>query len=375
MKRRIWLLPLFITIFFNVFLGFIPTFAAESAPFSLSAQTYALLDGQSRTVLCARGERVRLPMASTTKIMTALVALQELPLDTVISIPKEAVGIEGSSVYLCEGDRYTLEELLYALLLQSANDAAAAIALAVGGSLPRFAELMNEKADELGLTDTHFVTPHGLDDPQHYTTAEDLGLVACEALSDPTFAKIVATRRHTFQTVEGEKARVLLNHNKLLVFYEGTVGVKTGFTKKSGRCLVSAARRDGLLLVAVTLNAPSDWSDHTLLFNYGFENYESRLLAAPNEFSYTLPLFNVDQTVEVSNPDEIRVTLRKGEPAPTPRFHLYPRPVAPVTAENTAGYVLYSYQGKTLSFPLTFRESVSLPKIKKGWFDIFRKKV
>ncbi len=373
MKRRIRLLPLFITLFFNIFAGFIPTFATESAPFSLSAQTYALLDGQSRTVLCARGERVRLPMASTTKIMTALVALQELALDTVVSIPKEAVGIEGSSVYLCEGDRYTLEELLYALLLQSANDAAAAIALAVGGSLPRFAELMNEKADELGLTDTHFVTPHGLDDPQHYTTAEDLGLVACEALSDPTFAKIVATRRHTFQTVEGEKARVLLNHNKLLVFYEGTVGVKTGFTKKSGRCLVSAARRDGLLLVAVTLNAPSDWSDHTLLFNYGFENYESRLLAATNEFSYTLPLFNMDKTVEVSNPDEIRVTLRKGEPAPTPRLQLYPRPVAPVTAENTAGYVLYSYQGKTLSFPLTFRESVSLPKIKKGWFDIFRK--
>ncbi len=375
MKRHFWLLPLFIFLFFNIFVGFLPTSATEKAPFSLSAQAYALLDGQSRTVLCAKGERVRLPMASTTKIMTALVALGELPLDTVVTVPKEAVGIEGSSVYLCEGDRYTLEELLYALLLQSANDAAAAIALAVGGTLPRFAELMNEKADEIGTADTHFVTPHGLDDPLHYTTAEDLALIAAEALLDPTFAKIVATRRHTFQTVEGEKARVLLNHNKLLVFYEGTVGVKTGFTKKSGRCLVSAARRDGLLLVAVTLNAPSDWSDHTLLFNYGFENYESRLLAAPHELSYTLSLFNTDKTVTVTNPDEIRMTLRRGDPTPTPILHLYPHPLAPVTAGNNAGYVLYAGKDSTLSFPLTFRDTVSLPKIKKGWFDIFRKKV
>ncbi len=375
MKRRFWLLPLFIFLFFNIFLGFLPTFAAEAAPFSLSAQAYTLLDGQSRTVLCAKGERLRLPMASTTKIMTALVALRELSLDTVITIPKEAVGIEGSSVYLCEGDRYTLRELLYALLLQSANDAAAAIALAVGGSLPRFAELMNERAEEIGAHDTHFVTPHGLDDPMHYTTAEDLALIAAEALLDPNFATIVATRRHTFQTVDQEKARVLLNHNKLLVFYEGTVGVKTGFTKKSGRCLVSAARRDGLLLVAVTLNAPSDWSDHTALFDYGFKNYESRLLAAPNELSYSLPLFNTDKTVEVSNPDEIRITLRRGEPTPMPRVSLYPHPVAPIAADDVAGYVLYSHRNKTLSFPLTFRESVSLPQIKKGWFDIFRKKV
>lgn len=375
MKRRFWLLPLFIFLFFNIFCVVLPASAAPSAPFSLSAQAYTLLDAQSRTTLCAQRERVRLPMASTTKIMTALIALEELPLDTVIKIPKEAVGIEGSSVYLCEGDRYTLEELLYALLLQSANDAAAAIALSVGGSLPRFAELMNEKADEIGLTDTHFVTPHGLDDPLHYTTAEDLALIAAEALSDPTFSKIVATRRHTFQTVEGEKPRVLLNHNKLLVFYEGTVGVKTGFTKKSGRCLVSAARRDGLLLVAVTLNAPSDWSDHTLLLDYGFENYESRLLAAEGELSYSLPLFNTDKTVTVSNPDEIRITLRRGESTPMPRLSLYPHPVAPITADDVAGYVLYSYQNKTLSFPLTFKESVSLPKIKKGWFDIFRKQV
>ncbi len=374
MKRLFWLLPAFISLLFHIFVGFLPTFAAETAPFSLSAQSYALLDAQSRTLLCAKGERLRLPMASTTKIMTALVALEALPLDTVITVPREAVGIEGSSVYLCEGDRYTLEELLYALLLQSANDAAAAIALAVGGSLPRFAEKMNAKADEIGLDDTHFVTPHGLDDPQHYTTAEDLGLVACEALSDPTFARIVATRRHTFTTVEGEKPRVLLNHNKLLVFYEGTVGVKTGFTKKSGRCLVSAARRDGLLLVAVTLNAPSDWSDHTRLFDYGFENYESRLLAAPHTLSYTLSVFNTDRAVTVTNPDEIRMTLRRTDPTPTPSLALYPHPLAPLTEGSTAGYVLYSHRDTTLSFPLTFRESVALPKIKKGWFDIFRKK-
>lgn len=375
MKRRIWLLPSFIFLIFSVFIGALPSFAAEAAPFSLSAQAYTLLDAQSRSVLLAKNERRRLPMASTTKIMTALVALEAMPLDTVIAVPKDAVGIEGSSVYLCEGDRYTLLELLYALLLQSANDAAAAIALSVGGSLPHFAELMNQKANEIGAIDTHFVTPHGLDDPMHYTTAEDLALIAAEALSDPTFAKIVATRRHTFQTVEGEKARVLLNHNKLLVFYEGTVGVKTGFTKKSGRCLVSAARRDGLLLVAVTLNAPSDWSDHTLLLDHGFKNYESKLLADKGELSYTLSLFNTDKTVTVSNPDEIRITLRRGDPAPIPRLSLYPHPLAPIKADKLAGYVLYSYQNKTLSFPLTFQESVPLPKIKKGWFDIFRKKV
>jgi D-alanyl-D-alanine carboxypeptidase/D-alanyl-D-alanine carboxypeptidase (penicillin-binding protein 5/6) len=209
-------------------------------------------------------------MASTTKIMTALVALENYDLDAPIKIPKKAVGIEGSSLYLVEGEVLTLRELLYALMLRSANDAAAAIAITVGGSVSDFADMMNEKAEEMGLTDTHFDNPHGLDSEEHYTTARELALITAEALKNEVFREIVSTYKKSLPLGNVPDRRLVVNHNRLIRTYEGCIGVKTGFTKKDGRCLVSAAERDGITLIAVTLNAPNDWSDHKRMLDSGF---------------------------------------------------------------------------------------------------------
>ncbi len=262
----------------------------------VSAQAAVLLECNSGDVVFEKNGTVRLPMASTTKIMTALVAIERGELEKLYAIPPEACGVEGSSVYLNPGELLTLEELLYAVLLQSANDAAAAVAILIGGNIPGFAALMNEKAAELALSDTHFTNPHGLDDPDHYTTALDLARLSSYALENPTFARIVATCKTTIplgrfpdKTEQPEGTRVLVNHNRLLRQYPDIIGVKTGFTKRCGRCLVSAAEQNGVRLVAVTLNAPDDWRDHRVMLDDGFTKYESVTLAEPGSFTVEIP--------------------------------------------------------------------------------------
>ena len=243
-------------------------------------------DGQLR-VVWEKNANEKLPMASTTKIMTALVALDRLPLDRRVTARAEACGIEGSSIYMKVGETFTVEELLYALLLQSANDAATLIALETAGSVEAFAALMNEKAAALGLRDTHFENPHGLDAEGHYTTARDLAALSCAALSVPQFREIVSTVRRTIG--EGESARTLVNHNRMLTAYDGAIGVKTGYTKKSGRCLVSAAERGGVTLVAVTIDDGDDWRDHAAMLDYGFAGLESVVLCEAGEIWRDLP--------------------------------------------------------------------------------------
>ncbi len=336
----------------------LPSAAAEP-PEAISAECAVLTDAATGRILFAKNADKRHPMASTTKIMTALVALEKCPLDTVVTVHPGAVGVEGSSVYLKAGSRYTMEALLHALLLQSANDAAEAIAYAVAGSVPAFVDLMNEKAAALGLSDTHFDNPHGLDGDTHYTTAAELAAITRAALELPEFQRIVATRRHVFATVEGEEARTLINHNKLLLLYDGAVGVKTGFTKRCGRCLVSAASRDGLTLIAVTLDAPSDWHDHTAMLDYGYSMLESRLVAEPFSLALTVPVFGKDATVRVTNSEEIRITLDKSATSPTPVYELFPAPPLPVTKGALAGYVRYtSRDGQTVTSPLIYAESI-----------------
>ncbi len=268
MFRKTVLYCIISAIFIGVFVPF--SAHAEGLDISVSASSAVLIEAESGRVLYAKDADKRRPMASTTKIMTALVALENHDLDAPIKIPKEAVGIEGSSLYLTEGETLTLHELLYALMLRSANDAAAAIAIAVGGSVADFAEMMNEKAEEMGLTDTHFDNPHGLDSEEHYTTARELALITAEALKNEVFREIVSTYKKLLPLNGVPDRRLVVNHNRLLRTYDGCIGVKTGFTKKDGRCLVSAAERDGVTLVAVTLNAPNDWNDHKKMLDSGF---------------------------------------------------------------------------------------------------------
>ncbi|MBQ9167674.1 MAG: D-alanyl-D-alanine carboxypeptidase [Oscillospiraceae bacterium] len=237
---------------------------------ALSAEHAILVDAQTGRVLYEKGADDRSLIASTTKIMTALVVCEQCNVLDRMRIPKEAVGIEGSSMYLREGEVLTIQELLYGLMLQSGNDAAVALAIYCGGTVEGFVELMNDKARNLGLTGTHFENPNGLDAPEHYSTARDLAVLTSYAMENPIFAKTVSTKTVTAGN------RALKNHNKLLWSVEGADGVKTGFTKAAGRILVSSATRDGRRLIAVTINAPDDWNDHAALLADGFSGFSVR---------------------------------------------------------------------------------------------------
>ncbi len=284
--------------------------AGSAAPPSVSAKGAVLMEVESGTVIFGKNENAQMPMASTTKIMTALVALERMPPDALVTVTEASVGVEGSSIYLTVGETLSMEDLLYALLLESANDAAETIAVAVAGNVPAFAALMNEKASELGLTDTHFINPHGLDAEGHYTTAKELACLTRAALENEHFRRICSTRRRIIPLRGKEGVRLLLNHNKLLASYDGCIGVKTGFTKKTGRCLVSAAERDGVSLIAVTLGAPDDWRDHTAMLDYGFSLYRSVTLCEPGFYNAPLPLVAGScEYVMVENTETLSVVL------------------------------------------------------------------
>lgn len=230
---------------------------------------YILMECDTRQVIKSENEDVCLPIASTTKIMTALVAVENAKLDDVFTATKNAQCQEGSSIYLREGDRMSVENLLYGLMLNSGNDAAVALAEGVSGNTEAFCRLMNEKAKEIGCKNTNFKNPNGLHEDGHYSTAYDMALIMAYAMKNEELAKIMATKRYTID--DGEGIVYLKNHNKLLWQYEYCTGGKTGFTKAAGRCLVTSAEKDGVRLVAVTLNCPDDWKEHKALFDYGFE--------------------------------------------------------------------------------------------------------
>ena len=244
---------------------------------AISAQKAIVLDAQTGRVLYAHCENERALIASTTKIMTALVVCEQCNVLDRMQIPKEAVGIEGSSMYLREGEVLTLQELLYGLMLRSGNDAAVALAIYCGGTVEGFAELMNDKAHRLGMENTHFVNPNGLDAPGHYSTAKDMAILAAYAMENPIFYQTVSTKTVTI----GE--RVLQNHNKLLWRVEGADGVKTGYTKAAGRILVSSTTRQGRRIIVVTINDPNDWRDHEKLIEDAFSRYEIQTLVSAGE--------------------------------------------------------------------------------------------
>ena len=340
MRKR--LLPILLLL--SIALLCLPAEAAPtgSAP-SVSAASALLMDADYGLILYEKDADRRLPMASTTKIMTALTALAHASGDTVITVPPDAVGVEGSSVYLAAGEKLTLCDLLYALLLQSANDAAAAIAIGIGGSIAGFADLMNAEAARLGLTDTHFANPHGLDAEEHYTTARELAIITRAALDVPLIRQIVGTVKATVPQGDQPDARLLVNHNRLLRSYDGAIGVKTGFTKKSGRCLVSAAERDGVRLIAVTLNAPDDWRDHTAMLDYGFAQFRSVPLCRTGDAAFSLPVTGgIADTVPLNYAEDCTVALPIGHRPVTvtveaPRFLF-----APVEADTVRGEAVYA---------------------------------
>lgn len=230
-----------------------------------------VMELQSRRILYASNADTRLPMASTTKILTAITVLENAPsLNEELIIPESATGIEGSSVYLKSGDKYTVEDLLYGLMLRSGNDCATALALRFGGSIGGFSAKMNKVAQASGAVESNFENPHGLPCADHYTTARDLSLITCYAMQNPTFEKIVSSKFYA--------PRSWQNKNKLLRLYDGAIGVKTGYTKEAGRCLVSCAKRENMTLVCTLLNCPTTYERTMVLFDDAFSAYKNVLL-------------------------------------------------------------------------------------------------
>lgn len=313
---------------------------------SVSARAAALYQPDSDTFLFRKNHGMRLPMASTTKIMTAILAVEsDVDRDEPQEVSEKSVGIEGSSAYLKAGDRVTMRELVYALLLQSANDAAVEIACRIGGDVDGFADMMNEKARELGLNDTHFTNPHGLDDEEHYTTAEDLARLAAYALNNEDFAAVCSTYKKTLTTCD--RVRTYVNHNKLLHRYDGAIGVKTGYTVRCGRCLVGAAERDGLRLVSVTLDAPNDWNDHEAMLDYGFSQMEMLTLASTYEYSYDIPLTD-GGTIRVTNTDELTFPVTRGKHTVKDEVMLQRFFSAPIKAGEALGKIRFKVDGQVV---------------------------
>ncbi len=356
--------------------------AAQAEP-SVSAPAAVLTDDDTGVVLFAQNEVDQASPASTAKIMTSLLALEQAAVSNPsITLTAEMVTVEGSSMGLRVGYRLTLRDLAVGMLTVSGNDAANSAAIAMAGSLPEFAKRMNERAAELGMTDTHFVTPSGLDNPEHYSTAYDMALLGRAALENADFLSICSQKQVSVTFESPEQTVRYSNHNRLLSRYEGCIGIKTGFTKKSGRCLVSAAERNGVRLVVVTLNAPDDWNDHERMFDYGF----SLLRAYPLDDSgvmLSLPVVGGEQeAVSVAGSKGDALALTEAQAAGLRRVVELPRfAYAPVSVGQVVGAVRYELDGKTVAvLPLTAAQDVAAlePEISvwkrllawlAGWFS------
>ena len=302
--------------FFSLFLVSVICFvnsvyAAE--PAGGYARAAIVIDGGTGKVLYEKNIYEKLGMASTTKIMTALCGIEFGNLKGEVKVSNRAAAVEGSSMYLKAGEKISLYNIITGLMLVSGNDAATAIAENVAGSEGGFVLLMNQKANEIGAYNTCFQNPHGLSNPTHYTTAYDLARITAYAMKNPIFAEIVSQKSKTVESISGDK-RTLVNHNKLLRIYDGCIGVKTGFTKATGRCLVSAARRDGLLLICVTLNDGNDWNDHMMMLDKGFSNHRVQPLIKKGVVLAKAKVSGgTERNVELIAENDESVAVKKGE--------------------------------------------------------------
>ncbi|MCR4419010.1 MAG: D-alanyl-D-alanine carboxypeptidase family protein [Clostridia bacterium] len=345
---------------------------AQNEP-EIGAAGGVLMDASSGRVLYAKNPHLSLPPASTTKITTAILALERGRLDQVVKVSKEAAETPEAAIWLEEGEELTLEELLYALMLRSANDAAAAIAEAVGGTQEDFVELMNERARELGARDTHYVNPHGLDDPDHYTSAYDLAVLTRHALTLPDFRRIVSTKQRTIPWAGHPWERVLHNRNRLLVGpdpYPGAIGVKTGYTRRAGSCLVGAARHGDLELIAVVLNSPDMYGEVKGLLDYGFEHFRSQAAVRRNQQVAWLPVSRGQaDRVKIVAGSDVRVAVRPEEAARIEtRFTLPPQLTAPVAQGEIVGRIEVLLDGQEMGTAnLVAAEAVS----RRGFWSYF----
>ncbi len=355
MKKRIFTL-----IFLCVF--YMPNVKASP---EVSAKSAVCIHYGTGQVLYAKNAEEKLPMASTTKIMTALLALEKGDLEEVVTIGANAQGVEGSSMYLKVGETLTLRELLYGLMLSSGNDAAVAIAEHIAGTEEAFAVMMTERAKEMGCHNTNFKNANGLPDDEHYTTALELARISGKALENETFREIVR------QKSARAGGRYLSNHNKMLSLYEGAIGVKTGYTKAAGRTLVSAAEREGIMLIAVTLNAPDDWEDHKKILDEGFASIELRKLAEKDMPCLDMAVVGgTKESVPVHFAESFSLPVIKNKKVET-KFQIIETLSAPVSEGEMVGKAVFYLEGVPMGETgLYTGESVS-EKERPGFWNRF----
>lgn len=360
-----------IALLIAVIMYFVPVNAFAIAE---SAQSACVINALTGDVVFSKNAGERKPMASTTKIMTAIVALERCNMDEVINVSDNAANQEGSSAYVRAGNQVYMKDMLYGLMLNSGNDAAVAIAEHICGSVDAFVELMNEKALELNLRDTHFVNPNGLHDDEHFTTAYELAQIAAYAMTMPEFREIVSTKTARATPLNSEEILYFSNHNKMLSLYEGANGVKTGFTKDAGRCLVSSARRDNMEFIAVTLNASDDWNDHMQMLDYAFsEHYPKKVIeegmsiktAHIDGIPYSMVAAS-DFTIPFKEHDKVTVDLVT---------HMSDDLVSPINAGEKVGYVDVQCNGMSVGGVDIISESdiggVSNIRLKNNFFNSF----
>ncbi len=343
------------TIFAIIFALSIASFSGvEAYSDGISAKAAIVYEPMSKTVLFEQAADEQLLVASTTKIMTALIVLENCSLGEKVDVKKEHTAVEGSSMYLRSDGEYTVEELLYGLMLASGNDAAAALADHTAGSMESFAALMNEKCRALALENTHFVNSHGLDAEGHFSSARDLAVITAAAMENESFCRIFSCRAYS---VDGH---TFVNHNKLLDTCQGCIGGKTGYTKKAGRTLVSCVEREGMRLICVTISAPDDWRDHAKLYDECFGTYE---YIPVDVWEREIPIISGDK-------DSARlICQRAGAVAPKASqieiiYHIPRFAFAPINAGDNAGYAEIKCENAVADrIDIFYGESVS--RIKK----------
>lgn len=344
--------------------------SVSSSAVEVSAASAVLIEADTGRIIFGKNENEIRPMASTTKIMTTLLCLESGGLDEQFTVDPEAIKTEGSSMGLVEGDIVTKRALCCGMLLPSGNDAANATAVKLSGSYEAFAEMMNARAKQIGMDNTNFVTPSGLEADGHASTAYDMALLTREALKNPDFAEICSKQNIQLSFGNPPYERWLNNTNKLLGMYDGCIGVKTGFTDEAGRCLVSAAERNGVRLICVTLKAPDDWNDHIKMFDYGFSMVKPVLLT-DNPKSISIVGGEKD-TLSLSGGSE-KLTLFTDECNKLVSKTMLPKFVyAPVTAGDEIGEIIYYIDNTQIySEKIYAAEDIVPPEIpeKKGIFD------
>ena len=354
-------------------LNIISTNALEND--DISAKSAVVICADTNEVVFEKNAYNKLPMASTTKIMTSILALEYGANDFMYTITEDMISVEGSSIGLLPNDKISLKTLVKGMLLESGNDAANSVAHIVGGNIEDFVALMNYKAQELGMNSTSFETPSGLDGDNHYSTAFDMALLGSFAIKNPEFRQICSSESQVVYYGNEPYRRVFSNNNKLLKLYDGAIGIKTGFTKKSGRCLVSAVEKDGKTLVAVTLNAPDDWNDHIKMYDYSF----------PLVKAYNLSCDTKDLKVNVVGGDKAFVSVKMNEFVSfstsvsnfsySSKIYIEKFLYAPVSCGDIVGFVeFYDMNNKLISKSyLVANESVNAVYKEKKDKDVFDK--